>query len=348
MFSWLLACGEPDPGKPEPGTTPTTPTTEPTTEEPPWPDVGRIPLPSSVGVSRGEWQLETGEELYEMGQGFYARYPDAFDVLFVFTEEPVADIYAFAVPLAHDIEGIGQEEVMELYGWSDLSPATAGSAGRLQHIVLMNNPSLYPESNLYSVDDILVHETAHRWGANLSAPWAADRWVLVDRWWSHWNVHASTGGASALGYGRLDDLGGGQFHFQPVVPLAYAPLELYQMGLVGADEVDELYHVEATTDYDPATWYGQAWSNDAYGSEATYSGTRRDFDMDQVVAAHGPRVPDTADAQREFSMGFALVCADVEACDEEDLAWVDATRQGWPAAWSAATGGRASARTEMP
>ena len=42
--------------------------------------------------------------------------------------------------------------------------------------------------------------------------------------------------------------------------------------------------------------------------------------LEEVIAAHGPRVPGHAQAQTRFSFVFVLVCAQPEACDE-DIHW---------------------------
>jgi len=74
------------------------------------------------------------------------------------------------VPLRHDIEGIGQQEVMARYGWDAYGPATAGSAGQLQQVMLMNHASVYSAGAYWDAQDILTHGIGHRWSANLSLP----------------------------------------------------------------------------------------------------------------------------------------------------------------------------------
>jgi len=313
----------------------------------PYGDIALLPIPESFSDNGdGTWSLATGDELYDVGLAFYAEYPDSFDFLVVYTEFEVAGLFAFAVPLDHDIEGIGLQEVMALYGWSDLSPATAGSDGRLQQIQLMNGPDVYIPGALFGPQDILVHETGHRWSAYAQIP-GPDPFALTDTWHSHWNVYGNVGGPSALGYGQLVDGGNGRFTYEIVVPLQYSNLELYQQGLIGADEVGPLFGVESPTNFDPPTNGAAAWDAGSFGSPASYDATRLDFDIDDVISMHGPRVPAAVDAQAEFRFAFALVCAEPAACDGAALEFVEAQRTAFVATFSAATGGRGTARTDL-
>ncbi len=306
----------------------------------PWPHVARIARPDSMAG----FTLGTGREVLDLGTAFYADHDGDFDFLVAYTSEEIAGIFAFALPLRHDIEGIGQQEVMALYGWDDLDPGDAGSAGRLQQIMLMNAPSLYRPGAFYSAQDILIHETGHRWSANLRLD-SADPWILTDEFWSHWSIYANVGGPSAEGYGTLEDLGDGTFRYDLVVPLRYADLELYQQGLLAAEEVGSMFTVEGATDFDPPDNNGLPWDDGSYGAAVSFAGSRVDVTMDDVLAVHGPRVPAHDNAQTDFRVAFALVCDG--QCDEAALAWVDAERAAFPASFEAATRGLATAATEL-
>ncbi len=329
------------------GDEPDTPDDDDATDEPAQ-HVAVVGVPSSFqSTGAGGWSLDDGSELYDVGFGFYEQYDDDFDVLVVWTERDVEGLFAYSVALGwNQIQGIGAQEVYELYGWSDLGPADAGSAGALQQIVLMNSPATY-KGAAWGPLDILTHEVGHRWSANLSLPSAADRWVLTDAWYAHWNVHSQVGGPSAVGYGDLLDLGGGSFEFVLSEALAYSDLELYQQGLLAPEEVGELFYVEDAHDHDPPTWAGAPWTTASYGAAVQYRGTRVEFTIDDVIAAHGPRVPPHEEAQTSYRMAFVLVCEDPSSCDEDTLRWVDEQRAAWEETFSAATRGRGAAATEL-
>lgn len=340
MHLLLLACAaapQDPPGDPPSGTEPTP--DEPADEA----QVARVTVPGSFGTRGDSWTLRTGEEVLDAAQAFYEAYPgDDHDFLIFWTERPVADLWAFTIPVDASIEGIGLQEVMDLYGW-DYTPADAGSDGRLQALCLMNDPSTYAAATYWDASDILTHEVGHRWSANLRLD-APDPWVLTDTWWSHWNVHANVGGPSAVGYGELVDEGD-TFQYTLASPLVYSDLELYQQGLLGAEEVGPMYYVGDPSAYDPPEYYGTPWTNDACGTEVRFSGTRTDFDMDDVQAVHGPRVPERGPTTQRFA--FVLLCEDAAACDPEVLAWVEEQRLLWPEAWSRATRARSTAEVDL-
>jgi hypothetical protein len=305
-----------------------------------FPDVARVLLPSSFAVQDNGWALTTGDEIFDVGTAFYQNHDDVYDMLLVFTEKQVADIFAFSVPLV--AEGPGLAEVRERYGWADIGPSTAGSAGKLQHIALMNDRTIY-DGAAFTAQDIVVHEVGHRWSAYLFLPDVEDEDVLTDEYWSHWSVYANVGGPSALGYGELIDESNGQFSFQIRRPLRYSMLELYQQGLVSPDEVVDLFFVEGAADFFPTTSLGGDWGADSYGEDVRYSGTRHDFTLDDIIARNGPN----AVAQTAYRMAFVIICADQNACDVDALAFVDAQRLLWPDSFAAATDGRATADTSL-
>ena len=100
--------------------------------------------------------------------------------------------------------------------------------------------------------------------------------------------------------------------------------------------------------YDPAVnEWGETLGARSYGEDATFTGTRVDFTIDEVVEANGVRTPVYGTAPTHFRFAFVLVCADVDNCREEDLAIVEAQRLAFPEAFAAATGGRASADVSL-
>jgi hypothetical protein len=299
-----------------------------------------LQMPPSVRRDAGGYRMETGWEILDIARAFYAENPDDVDFLVIYTDQVVQGLFAFTLPLAHDVSGIGQEEVMALYGWEDLDPTDAGSAGRLQAVLMMNHASVYAPGARWGPQDILVHEATHRWGANLRLAATGDPWSLVDASYAHWAHVASVGGPSALGYGELLEEAPGSFRFELASPLVNSDLELYQMGLLSAEEVGPLFLVTDASAHAPAAPWDGRWDPDDYGQAVAFQGTRVDFTLEDVVALHGPRVPDSADAQRAFRSAFVLACEG--SCPAEDLAFADAQRLAWPATFARATRGLAS------
>ncbi len=307
-------------------------------------NIARLQVPAGWVTGVGNtWTYDFEAELppdYEIAREFYVEHPDDYDFLVVYTEREFEEFFAHAVGVQENISGIryGEEP-----SWSQAE--AAGSAGRLQQVSLMNAPSLYPDP---SAADILIHETMHRWSAFLGLQSAPGPGSLLGPAAGHWNIHVSTGGPSATGYGELIDTGGGSFRFDVVYPLQVSPLELYLAGLIPAAEVPPLFYVTNATGYDPAVnAWGETLGPTSYGEDASFLGDRVDFTIDDIVASNGPRLPAFGDAPTHFRFAFALVCADVSACNESDLAIVERQRVAFATQFPAATGQRATVDTEL-
>jgi len=307
-------------------------------------DIARIAVPAGWSVATdGTWTVPDVQPspFVALGQAFFADHPDEYDFLAVYTEGLLPEFWALAVTVRYDIGGIGLPT-----GDTWIEPADAGSAGRLQQIDVMNQAAQYAVDP--SDADVLVHETTHRWAAFLELASTPVPAYLLDDGWSHWNIHVHGGGPSATGYGDVVDLGGGRFRFDEVRPWKLSPLELWLAGFVPDAEVPPMFYIADPYDHDPAvTRWGETIGMSTLGEPCTFSGTRVDFTIADVVAINGPRTPAFGSAQTDFRVAFVLACVDPDACDPDDLAIVEAQRTAFPATWAAATGGRSTVTTEL-
>lgn len=317
-----------------------------TPDDPPPPedyaDIAKITMtPGFTDHGDGTWSM-TETALDEIGFAFYAQYADDYDFLVVYTEGDFVEYGAFAYSVKYDTSGIG----LDLGGYPPpFTPQDVGSAGRLMQISFMNTPMLYQGEDA----SIVVHETAHHWSAYIELAGTPTVAFLLDSMYGgHFNIHTNTGGPSATGYGDLVDLGGGQFQFTVQYPLKLSPLEMYLAGMIPPSEVPPLFYVTNPSGYDPATPpYDTAWSQGSYSSDATFSGTRVDFTIDDVIATNGPRSPAFGQQQTDYRFAFVLVCKDANACDPAALAGTEAQRVSFEADWDIATGGRSTADASL-
>jgi hypothetical protein len=188
----------------------------------------------------------------------------------------------------------------------------------------------------------------HRWAAFVELAGTPAPAYLLDAGWSHWNIHVHGGGPSATGYGDVADLGGGTFRFDEVRPWMLSPLELYLAGFIAQADVPPMFYVADAYGYDPAvTSYGETIGPSTLAEPCSFSGTRVDFTVDDIVTTNGPRTPAFGEAATEFRVAFVLVCVDVDACNPSELDVVEAQRTAFPATWSAATGGRSTVVTDL-
>lgn len=303
-----------------------------------YPEVARVDMPASfIPVGDGSYRFDSGLEVFDVTRAFYAAHGDDYDFVILYTDFLIQEIWQFELTTNANIGGIGQDIVYQQhFNWPLDWYVEAGSAGELDAVVFMNHRSLW-DAAAFTAQEILTHEVGHRWGASIVLPQASDPMALLDASLSHWARVAAVGGPSALGYGELLDNGDGTFTHQRVSPLRYAPLELYAMGLIAPDDpsLGDMFHVSGAPDADAVNARGPV----------TFSGTRHDLSMADVVAALGPRTPPSTAAQTSFRFAFVLVCDD--ACSDASLAWVDGQRLSWPATFATATGGRSTATTEL-
>lgn len=319
----------------------------------PFPDVARVPAPAGYTPNGdGTYSLGDGMEVFDATRALYETLGDHYDFVIVWTDFRVAGVWQYEITTRVDIQGIGQDTVyQQYYGWPLDWYVEAGSAGKLQAVVFMNDRTIW-DAAAYTVQDILTHEVGHRWGAGLLLPWEADPTWVLDASVAHYTLAAGLGGPGALSYGQTVDLGGGAFRSETVKPLAYSPFELYTMGLLppGDPLLADLFYVESLSGFAPAVDpIGAPWTADSVNGTGTveFQGQRVDLPMSDVVQALGPRVPASADAQKAFRFAFVLLCEPGQACRDDTIAWVDEQRIAWETRFGVATGGRATAGTKL-
>jgi hypothetical protein len=142
----------------------------------------------------------------------------------------------------------------------------------------------------------------------------------------------------------ISDLGGGRFETTDFTR-RYSPLDLYAMGLRSADEVPPFFYVEGADNFRPNRPYKVSSGPEA---GVSFTGVKRTVRMPDVLAAMGPRVPDSARSPRSSRLAFILVSdpgAPATAVRVEGLARI---RTRFEELFRAATEGRATVDTSLP
>jgi hypothetical protein len=275
-------------------------------------------------------------DLVSVGRRFYAAHPDAFDQLVVYTTRPlnpVAGTLAFELNVKNEVRGIGIDQTSEAAVW--------GSAGRLQSVVYMDAIDQY-----LGVDgfEILGHEVGHRWLARFRFRdrTGSLRGALLGRADVHWSFFLDTQ-ASLLEGNAIRDLGGGRFETTDFTR-RFSALDQYAMGLRTAAEVPPFFYVDTPDDFRPNRPYKASASPEA---GVTFTGTRRDVTIEDVIAAMGPRLPATGAAPHEWRIAFVLV-SDGPAPSDVQRAAVARIRGRFEPFFREATDGRGSVDTTLP
>ncbi len=221
---------------------------------------------------------------------FYQYFGDEFDFLMFlpadssFFDAVAAGWYESA---SNDVLGIN----LEVYSNS----TSFGSAGKLQGTITFRSVS--------ELSNIASHELMHRWAAHVMPSEITDG--------VHWLTFGNMGGVMDGGYfitpfEEIIDLGDGQYSAEFLIGRRYSPLELYLAGFILPEDVPEFWVAadgewvwdEASVEY---TEPGQP-------ERVTFAASEiKRYTIDDVIAAHGRRIPQAAESQREFRAAAILL-----------------------------------------
>jgi len=279
------------------------------------------PLAASAGITKADIALvedtdgKITESAFLMDQylraaacRFYEDHPDQYDAIFVFSIVPL-DFFGNTQqgwPVKQDEKGIGRM----LY---NQTASFCAKKGRLSQAVKMgaidtmpDNPDdLYKGIPMYTLSgiELMGHEFGHHWMAAVTfahedgikhcllrgheptgepKPGDCDGYEETE-YNQHWAYYFNSGGVM---YGNnIIDLGGGQFRIWNEA-FKYGPLDQYLMGIRFPEEVGPLFIA------DPGDGSVSSPSIAApKNKEQTFSGTRIDFTVDDVIRSVGPREP---------------------------------------------------------
>jgi hypothetical protein len=294
---------------------------------------------ASSGGAIGERFASTGTlDTEAVAKKFFASHPDNYDQILMWSDQPlIRDAFAFELTVANEVKGIGQD----VY---DLS-TTFGSAGRLRSIVVFDWLGKYPddptakflgENNTLSV---MGQEVGHRWLAylNIRDHTGATADVLLGRDLAHWSFFFNSD-ASVMEGNQIEDQGGGQFRTIDAVK-RYSRLDQYAMGLVAPSDVPTFFYVE-----NPNSTHTRA---DAPQIGVSFTGTRRDVLIDDVIAVNGPRVPAAGNSSHTHRQAFLYIVTAGHTLDLSQVAKEDKIRTQWEPFFLQATEGRMNAITRL-
>ena len=273
-------------------------------------------------------------DLIGVAQRFYETHGDTVQQFVIYSNQNLMPqgVFAFETTIHNGIAGIG----VRIFDASE----AFGSAGVLESLVFMGRVSRFPDDLTVTMPiigednalSVTAQEIGHRWlaqarfmdGGTVSGD-------LLGRQEAHWNFFLNSLGSFLEG-NEIEDKGGGQFETVGA-SLRYSPLDQYLMGLRTAAEVPPFFYVKdpsANSSTDPAR---------SPETGVTFSGTRRDVTIEEVLAAMGPRDP-APGPQPPFRQAFILVVANADAADPSHVAKVEKIRTAFAEFFTVATGGR--------
>jgi hypothetical protein len=234
---------------------------------------------------------------------FYQTHSDDYDQLAIYTNFPYSlggDAFAYEVTIKNDIQGINAD----IYDYS----AQFGSAGQLQSYLALNQMSVFPDNpdtiavRTYSTVAVLAHETAHRW---LSYPLfktgSVNSGDLLGYQQAHWSFFFNADASLMEGH-TIQDNGNGTFRITEVTD-RFGKLDQYLMGFLSSSAVGPLFYVKSPT----GTNHVATDVTEPSDIGLTFSGTRANLSVNDIIAAIGPRIPDVSTAPRVFRQATILL-----------------------------------------
>ena len=306
-------------------------------------DVAIVDLSNGTGSGSGaiaeRFAQANDIDTFAVAKKFYQTHPDNYDQIILWTDQPlIRDAFAYEITVANEIRGIGQD----IY---DLS-RQLGSAGRLRSLLMMDWLGKYPDDpnakflGENSTLSVLGQEAGHRWLAYLSFRdrTGAKSDALLGRDLAHWSFFMDSD-ASVMEGNDIEDLGGGSFRTTDAVK-RYSRLDQYAMGLVPPSFVPTFFYVESPTGSSKAP-------ESAPQIGVSFTGTRRDVLVDDVIAVMGPRVPAFSDAPKSHRQAFIYIVSNGRTADSGQVSKLDRIRVAWQTFFQNATENRMTLETRL-
>jgi hypothetical protein len=275
---------------------------------------------------------------FALAKKFFQTHPDDFDHLIVFMGFPYNDVpfdtsFAYEINARNEVSGIGNSNPIvrngPIYDYTELF----GSAGRLRSFVNMgplSGPGRYPDdpNQLFfgtnSTIGILGQESGHRWLAFVTfQDGSTTSSALLGRANQHWSFFFDSDASDMEGNDIQDRGEGASPRFATVDATSrYSRLDQYVMGLVGKEDVPPLFVVQS-----PTGTSRRASSAPEIG--VTFSGTRKDVTIDNIIAANGARSPSVLASPKVFRQAFILLTRRGEPATADQIAKVQRIRDAW-------------------
>ena len=309
-------------------------------------DVGDI---SFVG---GPWTYETlsGDALYGSLNAFLATHENDYDFVSLFVTEHL-NFGALYSPMQNDTLGIGSQV---------FDQTSESGYSELEGFLFMNSIFDYTGS----IRDALFfgQEVGHRWGSFVSR--AGGGRDMLGRDDAHWSFFLDSDNSTMEGNDWVED-GDGRWRTNVSEPVGYSQLDLYLMGLLPPEEVDDWLLIDdPVVVRDPWGWGGEGGINPAtppfysalqYGVDPGQAdanpivvrGDEVQVAIEDVIAVNGPRVPASDDSQRAFRMAFIILHPGEDEIDFDDYLVIEDTREELASLWEGMVEDRATLVTRL-
>jgi hypothetical protein len=251
---------------------------------------GRVASFESANLFAAAGNSMDYNQAWDLASMLYQKLKDHFDFIIVATDQPqvpTGTYYGRFYNARNDIRGLGKN-IFD-------NTARFGSGGRLQGLIHLT-------STAGLKDGPSLHELLHNWAHSMDAiP------TEVSGHWGYSNIGGQLGGWEP---GSLEELGTNRYKARNPRTgefgawgananggnsLPYSQFELYLMGLIPADEVG--HDIRIARDFE---WVDTTTGEFSASSISTVT-------MDEIIAAHGQRIPDVSQSQKDFSILYLIL-----------------------------------------
>ena len=234
--------------------------------------------------------------LTEYAARFYEYFNDEFDFL-VFVGnvnsvqlEPGTPHGGYYSGVNNDVEGIGG-------GSAICSNRSWGFGEKLQGMIYIDTYDAIDRGEGRSqIPALLIHEFMHRWANYVIPPFPHDAHLPF----------MSEACVLGIDISTMIDHGDGRYSSPPYDWSSrgqYCPLELYLAGFIGPEDVPD-FRVAVDAEWPKGELGGVTLDDNGY-QVFTASGFET-YTIDDIIAEHGPRVPDSSQAQKDFRAAVVL------------------------------------------
>ena len=192
---------------------------------------------------------------------------------------------------------------------------------------------------------MLAHEAGHRFLARTLFVDPATNTLSIEmlgRQFSHWSYYFNSK-ASFLEGNRIADHGSGAFRFETTETITgFSKLDLYLMGLLPPEEVPANFFVRNPSIFDNLF-------NESHEPLAGifFDGERVEVTIDDIIAAHGRRVPDHTVSQRNFRYAFILLKQEGQEVPPVDIEKMERFRAAFDEYFDQVVGNHARIETKL-
>ncbi|MFS4491867.1 hypothetical protein [Maribacter sp. 2308TA10-17] len=237
--------------------------------------------------------LEGEGNITQVAEKAYQYLADDFDYIIILSVEatqPSGLFYGRSHLIQNHVQGLGSNTYN--------NSAAYGSAGKLKSIIYM------PRTE-YIKSGPFLHEIAHSWGNKGIIP------TTVGGHWGYASIAGQLGGFDEIEdlgnnsyQGKLNGQNGFGFFANGGNSIVYGDLELYTMGLIGADELEP---IQVAVNPVKISDFG------GFSADAIETYTAQD-----LINEHGARVPSVADSQKSFKALTVVISTEAIPQDKID------------------------------